>query len=157
MDYKQQFIERKLQQNKVTAKPSKNIAFVTGHCTHNPGGLLLWYCVIYKDNGENLICFDHYESGTLNEAEYLGVLLCMEKCIELGIKEIDIKTNSQTIVNVLNGVWKCKAENIKPLFKNVQELKKRVDMKISWIPTAEMPTHKDGQKELYKLKKQFYN
>ncbi|MST04385.1 MAG: ribonuclease HI family protein [Candidatus Pacebacteria bacterium] len=67
--------------------------------------------------------------NTNNFAEYTAVILALKKVIEISDSkskqiDIDLKSDSLLLINQLNGKFKVKALNLKPLFNNVCELRK---------------------------------
>ena len=57
-----------------------------------------------------------------NEAEYFAIILALEKADNMGLKDIEIRSDSQLIVRQINGQYKVKSANLKPLFKKVLNL-----------------------------------
>ena len=52
---------------------------------------------------------------TNNYAEYTGVILALEKAVELGAREVELVLDSMLIVEQLSGRWKVKHPAIRPL------------------------------------------
>jgi ribonuclease HI len=59
---------------------------------------------------------------TNNYAEYSAVIKALEKLRDLNILDADFYLDSELIVKQLNGIYKVKHENIKPLNTAVNEL-----------------------------------
>ncbi len=59
---------------------------------------------------------------TNNYAEYMGVILALEKAIALGAREVELVLDSMLIVEQLSGRWKVKHPGIKPLAARAQAL-----------------------------------
>jgi len=59
---------------------------------------------------------------TNNYAEYTGVILALERALELGAREVRLILDSQLIVEQLSGRWKVKHPAIKPLAARAREL-----------------------------------
>lgn len=64
---------------------------------------------------------------TNNVAEYEGVILGLEKALELGVREVDIRADSMLAMMQLKGEWKLKNEGLRPLFARARELVARFD------------------------------
>jgi probable phosphoglycerate mutase len=64
---------------------------------------------------------------TNNFAEYMAVILALEKAIDLGAGEVELVLDSKLIVEQLSGRWKVKHPAIKPLVARAHELLRRVD------------------------------
>jgi ribonuclease HI len=48
------------------------------------------------------------EWASVNEAEFSALLLGLYRCAELGVTEIQVKSDSQLVVNQMLGFWKCR-------------------------------------------------
>lgn len=94
--------------------------------------------VLYKDSplhiGSVRIRIDY---ATNNEAEYIGLILGMQLAKQCGVQQLDIEGDSKIVIQQMNGDWKVKSENLKPLYEVAASLKARFDScNISWIPRA---------------------
>jgi ribonuclease HI len=81
--------------------------------------------VLYYDNYE--VWGDSIFVGkkeTNNTAEYNGLLLGLNKAIQLNIKNLLVFGDSQLVINQMNGVYKVKSENMKPLYNAAIEKSK---------------------------------
>jgi ribonuclease HI len=65
---------------------------------------------------------DYVEYSTNNQAEYFGLWLGLQKCVELGYKEILIEGDSQLVLKQVAGEWKINEPTLKQLQKTVVEL-----------------------------------
>ncbi len=59
---------------------------------------------------------------TNNYAEYMGVILGLEKAAAVGAREVDLVLDSMLIVEQLSGRWKVKHPAIKPLAARARAL-----------------------------------
>ena len=60
---------------------------------------------------------------TNNHAEYRGLLIALGVAQDLGAEAIQVYSDSELLVRQINGQYRVKAENLKPLFKEaVQRL-----------------------------------
>ena len=59
---------------------------------------------------------------TNNYAEYMAVILALEKALELGVHEVELILDSLLIVEQVSGRWKVKHPAIKPLVARVRNL-----------------------------------
>ena len=64
---------------------------------------------------------------TNNVAEYMGLIHALQKARELGGKSLDIFCDSKLMVKQVNGQYKVKSANLKPLYRQVRELMERFD------------------------------
>lgn len=52
--------------------------------------------------------YSYLAHGTNNEAEYTGLILGLEKALELGVQEMKIEGDSSLVVNQIQGIWRVK-------------------------------------------------
>jgi len=62
---------------------------------------------------------------TNNVAEYQGVIIGMERALELGVTDLSIKADSMLAMMQLRGEWKLKNEGLRPLFEKARSLAAR--------------------------------
>lgn len=118
----------------------KIIIYVDGGARGNPGpaGVGFLFC---NQKGEILKSFSEYlgEKFTNNEAEYLAVILALQKFKQIFGKklaknsEIEIRSDSELLVKQLKGEYKILDPKIQPLFLKVWNLKldfKKVSFKL---------------------------
>jgi len=113
--------------------------YFDGACEpRNPGGIATWGFVAFKD-GKYL----HEASGvyshksTNNEAEFCAALEALKYLVDQGLKydKIIMRGDSQLVVNVLNGDWNLKAENLVPLYRDIRAIERSLpQVKYTWIP-----------------------
>jgi ribonuclease HI len=124
----------------------------------NPGGIAC-YAFIVKSDGR-IIHSDYgvaakpfSEESTNNVAEYTALAKALQWLLEnnFNSKKVEIKSDSQLVVNQLTGDYKVKASRILPLFKQVLSLKTKFqDIQIKWIP-------RDKNREADRLTDKAYN
>ena len=114
----------------------KAIRHFDGACLPvNPGGVATYGFAILTgreviDKGYGVAS----ENGTNNVAEYIGLIKGLERAIELGIKEITIKGDSQLVINQMKGIYAVKSPRIYPLWKRAQELASKFrKIKFEWV------------------------
>jgi ribonuclease HI len=59
---------------------------------------------------------------TNNVAEYTAVILGLARARELGATDVLLRSDSQLLINQLNGAFKVKAEHLLPLYRKVRQL-----------------------------------
>jgi ribonuclease HI len=124
----------------------------------NPGGVSC-YAFIVKSEGR-IIHSDYgvaakpfSEESTNNVAEYTALAKALQWLLanNFNSKKVEIKSDSQLVVNQLTGDYKVKAKRILPLFKQVLFLKTKFqDIQIKWIP-------RDKNREADRLTNKAYN
>jgi ribonuclease HI len=82
--------------------------------------------VLWNEEGEQIdSCFRFLGKGPNNEAEYHGVIDGMRMALKNAITHIEIKLDSNLIVNQMNGNWQVKAENLLHLYEQATCLQKQ--------------------------------
>jgi len=78
--------------------------------------------VIRDHSGETLLDEGKYlGKGTNNFAEYQGLLFAFERARELGGTELVIRSDSELLVRQMQGRYKVKSANIRPLHQRARE------------------------------------
>jgi ribonuclease HI len=76
--------------------------------------------------------------STNNIAEYTGLILGLKRAKAMGIKELNVFSDSELLVRQLRGDYAVKAEHLKPLHDEVQTLMKAfADVHVAHIPREE--------------------
>jgi len=124
----------------------------------NPGGISC-YAFIVKSDGKIIYC-DYgiagepfSEDSTNNVAEYTALAKALKWLLtnNYSTKKVEIKSDSQLVVNQLTGDYKVKAKRIMSLYKQVLILKNKFqDIQIKWIP-------REANREADKLTNKAYN
>jgi ribonuclease HI len=106
------------------------ILYFDGGSRGNPG-IAAGAAVIILAEGKSLTMTRYMEIATNNEAEYTGLIIGLEKAQELGLKSLEIRGDSQLIINQVKGDWKVKSESLRPFYQRACQLVARFD-RISW-------------------------
>lgn len=69
----------------------------------------------------------HLGIATNNEAEYTALIIALEECLKMGVRNLDITTDSKLVVEQVNGNWKITAPGLARLHKKVIDLLDRFD------------------------------
>lgn len=106
----------------MTDKPNKLISYTDGGARGNPGPAAIGG-VLQNENGETVAEFgEAIGEATNNQAEYQAIIKALEKAQELGAQEVEAYLDSELVVRQLNGEYKVKHANMKPLFEEAQGL-----------------------------------
>ncbi|MEM4182166.1 MAG: ribonuclease HI family protein [Candidatus Pacearchaeota archaeon] len=103
----------------------KIIIYTDGGSRGNPGPSALG---VYFKDFEKKYSF-YLGEGTNNQAEYKAIIFALKKAKQLIGKEkarrvsLEIRADSQLVVNQLNGVFKLKERDLWPLFIEIWNLK----------------------------------
>ncbi len=111
--------------------------FTDGMAEPNPGPGAIGV-VIQNQQGETIATISQAVGRvTNNQAEYMAVIAALEKASSLGFDEVTIRADSELIVRQINGRYKVKNANLKPLYLKVIEYKDRLkSFSISHIPRS---------------------
>jgi ribonuclease HI len=99
------------------------VLFTDGASRGNPGhaaaGVIIYLgSKVFADISEYLGML------TNNQAEYKALISGLKKVIELGFKEVSIRSDSQLMVRQIEGLYKVKDNKLKPLYSEVMKLLK---------------------------------
>lgn len=118
-------------------------AYIDG--SGNSGRIQAAAAVLYLFlNGDDSV-FERYDRTLLlprhttnNVGEYNGAILACQLAKDFGVTDLEILSDSQLIVNQLNGVWRCKEKPLRALrdiaWVEAQEFR---SVSIQWIPREE--------------------
>lgn len=110
---------------KTSKKITKAKIYSDGGARGNPGPAAIG--VLICDEKDHKLG-DHGEvigETTNNIAEYTAVIRGLTLAAELGIQEVDYFLDSELVERQLSGVYKLKAQHLKPLFAEVKEKEKQ--------------------------------
>lgn len=69
---------------------------------------------------------DFLGTCTNNVAEYTGLLRGLEAACVLGAKELVVKADSELIVRQLNGIYRVKSPDLKPLYEKALSMMRKI-------------------------------
>ena len=107
------------------ASIKKGKIYSDGGARGNPGPAAVG--VLVCDEKDNKLT-DHGETigeTTNNVAEYTAVIRGLTLAAEMGISEADYFLDSELVARQLSGIYRLKAEHLKPFFTRVKELEKK--------------------------------
>jgi ribonuclease HI len=114
--------------------------YFDGSSKGNPGLAQCGWAIL--DTEENIV--DHEsrtasEDRTNNYAEYMGLIELLKYLVkDKKITHIDIYGDSKLVIMQVTGQWKCKSNNLKPLWVNAVQLYEWLTSKkyvtIQWVP-----------------------
>jgi ribonuclease HI len=96
-----------------------------GGARGNPGPAAYGY-VLETEDGTVLAA--HGETigrATNNVAEYRGLVAGMEKAAELGVRELEVVSDSELLVKQMSGDYRVKNEALKALWEEASDLERR--------------------------------
>jgi ribonuclease HI len=100
---------------------TRAVAWIDGGARGNPGEAGCGLVVELGDGTreEHSIYLGH---RTNNVAEYAGLLAALSRAHELGVSDLRILSDSQLLVEQMNGGYRVKARHLQPLWLRAQEL-----------------------------------
>ncbi|YAF99496.1 MAG: ribonuclease HI family protein (plasmid) [Nodularia sp. CChRGM 3473] len=106
--------------------------YFDGGSRGNPGPSAGGAIIKYQD--KTYVVEKFLAHATVNEAEYTGCILGLEKALELGCKNIKLFGDSQLVINQLQGFWKVKAANLFDYYQQAFKLSKQFSQcQTQWI------------------------
>jgi len=72
---------------------------------------------------------------TNNQAEYAAIIAALEKAISSGARQVIVKSDSELVVNQINGRYKVKNTALRPLYQKVVRLTGGLEkFSVSYVP-----------------------
>jgi ribonuclease HI len=76
--------------------------------------------------------------ATVQECEYSGLIFGLFNAHKLGATEVDVRMDSQLVVNQINHKFACRQAHLKDYLREVRkEIKKFAKVTVSWVPREE--------------------
>ncbi|MBN2139260.1 MAG: phosphoribosylglycinamide formyltransferase [Sedimentisphaerales bacterium] len=97
--------------------PEKMIAYTDGGSRGNPGPAAAGFVLTGADGRRFAKRGLFLGDATNNAAEYTAVIRAIETALEMDAEELKIFSDSELLVRQLNGEYRVKSENIKPLYE----------------------------------------
>jgi ribonuclease HI len=113
----------------------KLIIYTDGGAEPNPGKAGIG--VVIKDERGNTIETISKPIGhaTNNQAEYTAIITALEQAVKLGAEQVSFRSDSELVVRQLNGRYRVKNVELKPLYLRAKQLQKKLkSFDITHIP-----------------------
>ena len=104
-----------------TVQTETAIVFADGGSRGNPGPAGAGAVIMVNGAIVESVC-KFCGNTTNNVAEYTGLIIGMEKALELGFKHVQVRMDSELVVRQMIGQYKVKNEKLIPLFRQAQSL-----------------------------------
>jgi len=120
---------------KVDERPPRTSLYTDGAARGNPGPAGAG-AVIVSPNGHVVAKIGKFlGDSTNNVAEYTGLILGLKRARAMGIKELDVYSDSELLVKQLSGDYAVKADHLKPLHDEAQALLRAFpEVQVTHIP-----------------------
>lgn len=115
--------------------PDHLIIYIDGGSRGNPGPAAAAYCLTGQDGTQIEAKAFFLGKATNNVAEYTAFVKAIEAAKRTGATQLTVFSDSELLVKQINGQYKVKSEQIRPLFRQVNELLEQFDQwKVRHIP-----------------------
>ena len=122
-------------QDEADTLPRRLVAFADGASRGNPGPASFGAVVLDLDGQELQAVGGAIGRNTNNVAEYRGAIAAVEAALEHGATELELYMDSQLIVRQVEGRYRVKNAQLKPLFDKLVSLLDKLDgFKIRHVP-----------------------
>ena len=113
----------------------KAIIHVDGAARGNPGPAAIG-ATLKDEQGSLIACISQRIGNTTNnQAEYSAAIAALEKAVNSGIKQVELRSDSELVVKQIKGIYRVKKPHLKPLYQQVKQLVDSLeDFKIVHIP-----------------------
>jgi ribonuclease HI len=114
---------------------NKVTIFTDGAARGNPGPAAIG--AVIKDEKNNIVATISRCLGatTNNQAEYQAIIAALEKAVSLSARQVALYSDSELVVNQINGRYKVKHTALRPLYQEVVKLAGALEnIKITYIP-----------------------
>jgi len=107
---------------------NKVIIHVDGASRGNPGEAAIG--AVIKDEQGRLVASISQRIGrtTNNQAEYRAVIAALEKALKMGVREVELRADSELVVKQLKGEYRVKRVTLKPLYERVRQLQGKLEL-----------------------------
>jgi len=100
----------------------KVIIYVDGASRGNPGPAAI-AAIVQDEVGKPIASLSRrIGTTTNNEAEYRAIIAALQKAVSLGVREVELKSDSELVVKQLNGSYRVKSAGLKSLYQEVKKL-----------------------------------
>ncbi len=98
----------------------KAVVYIDGGSRGNPGDSAVGVFACDEDDRPVAAFGRFLGTMTNNEAEYNGLLAALEWAHQEDVQELHVKSDSQLMVRQMNGQYRVKSANLKPLFEEAK-------------------------------------
>lgn len=111
--------------------------YTDGGSRGNPGSSAGAFVICNLDNSVVEKSGFYIGVTTNNQAEYQALLHGLQRCVELGVRKLNVFMDSELIVKQLNGVYKIKNKELKPHYLVIKKLQgKFEEISFNHVPRA---------------------
>lgn len=103
------------------------IAYADGASRGNPGPAAYGAVLCDPDGSERDAWGNRIGRATNNVAEYHGAIAAVEAALAAGATELELRLDSELIVRQLQGRYRVRHKDLKPLFEQLSDLIDQLD------------------------------
>ncbi len=108
------------------SKAESAVAYTDGGARGNPGPAGCGV-VILDPEGKTIFSTSRFlGEATNNVAEYNGLIIAIESALDLGIENLEVRSDSKLLVEQMKGHYKVKSRNLIPLVTKAQKLARQL-------------------------------
>ena len=120
------------------ARPPRTRLFSDGAARGNPGPAGAGAVIVSPDGHVVAKVGKFLGESTNNAAEYMGLILGLKRARAMGIKQLEVLSDSELLVRQLKGEYQVKADHLKPLHSEAEALLRGFpEVEIRHIPREE--------------------
>jgi ribonuclease HI len=110
------------EQESVSLDSFDAVMWTDGAARGNPGPAGIG-AIIKTVEGETLAtCSESFGRATNNAAEYAALLMGLRRALQLGLRRLDVRADSELLVRQLRGEYRVKNAKLKPLYEEATKL-----------------------------------
>ncbi len=105
----------------------KVIIYTDGGASPNPGPAAIG-AVLQNKDGKVIGSISHSIGfATNNVAEYQAVIAALQLALQLGVRQVELRSDSELLVRQILGIYKVRASLIRPYYITVKQLAQQFD------------------------------
>jgi len=111
------------------------VIYTDGASRGNPGPAAIGAAI--KDGQGNPVTLISQAIGrtTNNQAEYRAIIAALEQAVKLGVKQVELFSDSELVVRQIEGKYRVKEASLKPLYQQVKKFQSKFQVfNITHIP-----------------------
>ena len=104
-----------------------HVLYCDGASRGNPGRASYGFALLDASGAPIVEVGEAIGTATNNDAEYAGLVAGLEAALDAGVREIEVRLDSQLLVRQVVGEYRVKAPNLKPMHRRAVSLLTRFD------------------------------